>query len=94
MTEEELRFRGERATQLLNDPLMIEAFEAVRKEVISKWQDTPARDSDAREWLWKLHQASLRFEMIFKGFMDSGRIADDAIKHRQSLTDRLKSVIR
>ena len=82
--------RGKRAEQLLNDSLMVEAFDAVRKEVISRWEAAPARDVDGREWLWMLHQATLRFEMIFKGMIDTGKIAQDQIKFKKGLLERIR----
>jgi hypothetical protein len=94
MTEHEEVFRGENAKRLLNDKLFKEALETVRKEILQKWEETPARDSDAREWLWKLHQASLRFEGIFKGYIDSGKIASDSLRHKESLGKRILNTVR
>ena len=90
---DEQTIRGHRAAQLLEDKLFQEACEESRKQILLAWEQTPARDVEAREWLFKLHQASLRFEEIFKGYVDTGKIAADKLKHKESLLGKLKSVI-
>ena len=94
MTEQEQVFRGERAKQLLNDSLLKEALETIRREVLQKWEETPARDMEAREWLWKLHQATLRFEGVFKVMIDTGKIAADQLVYKQSLGKRILNKVR
>ena len=91
MSPEEAVIRGERARQFLEDPFVTDAFESCKKEILALWEATPARDVDAREWLWKLYQAQLRFESIFKGYVDSGKIAADQLRHKQSIPQRIKN---
>ena len=93
MDDTEIQYRGERAKQLLKDPLLKEAFEVCKKQILQTWENSPARDVEAREWLWKLYQASLRFEEVFKGFIDSGKMAEEQLKHKQSLKDRIRAVM-
>jgi transposase len=89
---EEQRLKGEKAKQLLNDPLLHEALQETRKEIIQMWEATPARDAEAREWLWKLHQASMKFENALRGYIDSGQVATEHLKHEKSFTDRLRGI--
>ena len=93
MDEIELQYRGERAKQLLKDPLVKEALETCKQQILTAWEASPARDVEAREWLWKLYQASMRFEEVFKGFIDSGKIAEAELKHKQSMKDRIRAVM-
>lgn len=51
--------RGREAKQLLEHPLIVEAFAKIEQEVITSWQTSPARDTEAREQLY-LMQALLR----------------------------------
>jgi len=56
MTEDKLRrdiVRGARASALLADELLVEAFSRLEAEYIAAWRITPARDTDARERLWQ-----------------------------------------
>ena len=89
---EEQTIRGHKAAQILENPLVIEAFAEVRKQIMLAWEQTPARDVEAREFMFKLHQASLRFEEVFKGYVDTGKMAADQIRQK-SLVGKLKSMI-
>jgi len=44
--------RGARAKALLENELLVEAFEALEKEYTAAWRSTGARDSEAREKLY------------------------------------------
>lgn len=44
--------RGERAQQLLTDPLLVESFEAVEQELMQRWQNSPVNDAVGREKLY------------------------------------------
>ncbi len=92
MSPDEEVIRGHKAAQVLENELVKEAFEEVRKHILRVWETTPARDVEAREWTFKLYQASLKFEEIFKGYVDTGKVAADKIK-QQNLLGRLRSVI-
>jgi hypothetical protein len=92
MSPDEEVIRGHKASQVLENELVIEAFEECRKQIMLAWSQTPARDVEAREFIFKLHQASLRFEEIFKGYVDTGKVAADKIKQR-SLMGKLKSIM-
>lgn len=62
-TTEELIARGDRMQQLMDDPLMVEAFDRVEADVVTAWKnaDTPPK----REALHAKHTAlqSLKAEM-------------------------------
>ena len=89
---EEQAIRGHKAAQVLENSLVIEAFDEVRKQIIMAWEQTPARDVEAREFMFKLYQASLKFEEVFKGYVDTGKMAADQIRQK-SLVGKLKSMI-
>ena len=72
--------RAKHAQDLLNNHLLAKALEVSKKEIIEMWENTPARDSDAREWLFKMYQASLRFEKVLLGYIDAGKIAQKELK--------------
>lgn len=92
MSPDDEVIRGHKAAQVLENPLVIEAFEVTRKAILTAWESTPARDIEAREFLFKLYQASMRYEEIFKGYVDTGKIAADRIKS-SNILGKLKSMI-
>jgi hypothetical protein len=84
--------RGENAQNLLKDPLLRKALDAARQVILEAWQKTPVRDNDGREYLWKLHQASLRFEEILFGYVQNGEIAKHKLKEKLPIRERIRSV--
>jgi hypothetical protein len=92
MSPQEEVIRGERAKQLLADPLLNEAFEHCKTEVLDAWEKTPARDVEAREWLWKLYHATLKAENMLRGYVDTGKFADFNLK--QSVKDKVLNAFR
>lgn len=91
-TEHDIIYRADQAKALLKDPLLKDAFESCKKTILKTWETTPARDAEAREWLWKMYQASMRFEEVFKGYIDSGTVAREKLK-QYSMKDRIKAVL-
>jgi hypothetical protein len=46
MTDAEMVRRGERAKRLLEDEMLVGAFDAVHGAIVRKWEETPLRDRD------------------------------------------------
>jgi len=93
MSDHDDEKRGANAQALLDDPLLAKALEESKRQVLEMWENTPSRDKDGREWLWMLHQATLRVENILKGYIDNGRIAKANLKEGKTITERLRSVL-
>jgi len=74
--------RGEKAAQLLAEPLLRDAFSALQQECMDKWQNSPARDAEGREKLFLMLQASLRVEKHLKSLMESGKMASATLAQR------------
>ena len=49
MTPEE---REVRAQSLLNDPLLKEAFDSLKEDLMNRWQHSGSTDLEARESIW------------------------------------------
>ena len=52
MNLEDEQRRGRAADQLLENPLLIEAFATIEQEIQAEWTGSKAKDADAREKLW------------------------------------------
>lgn len=57
MNEQEQIDRGQRAERLLKDTLYLESFELVRKAIFAKWESSPGRDAEGREYLFLMLKA-------------------------------------
>ena len=81
--------RGDEAALVLDTPVIQEALQAIREEIISQWSETPARDSEAREWIWRHYKVVEKFEGILKGYIETGKMAKLRMEEK-SLVERLK----
>lgn len=49
--------RAQQAERLLKDPLLAESFEMVRQAILAKFEQSPVRDNEGREHLFKMLKA-------------------------------------
>lgn len=88
--EEELQ-RGHEAERLLAHPLIKEAFETIEKEVIERWQNSPAADANGREKLWLTLKLLTRVRTHLESVMASGKLAEATLKQRLLSLGRTRS---
>jgi hypothetical protein len=72
--------RAGNAARLLTDPLLAEALQAIRNEVVRTWVDCPARDQEGKEALWQLARTADKFETLLRGYIESGKLATAELK--------------
>jgi broad-specificity NMP kinase len=70
------RNRGVRAREVLENPLVVEAFDAIKAEYLEAWEKTPARDQEGRERLWVMVKLIDKVKMHLGQVVDAGKIAD------------------
>lgn len=78
--------RGERAKQLLEEPLLAEAFALIELEYMKAWQDSPARDQEARETLYLSIKNLQKVRGHLLQVMDSGTLAKQTLAQRTGQT--------
>ncbi|MES2187962.1 MAG: hypothetical protein V4505_25650 [Pseudomonadota bacterium] len=88
--EDDLHLGG-RAREVLENEAYIAAFDAIKQELIGKWENSPVRDEDGREKLWLMLWSLNKVQAALSATMDSGKLARAELNHRQSLADRAKS---
>lgn len=67
--------RGERAAQLLADPIIADAFEGIEKEYINAWLESPVRDYEGREELYRLLRSLRAVQAKIHAVVDDGKVA-------------------
>ena len=72
--ETEIR-RGSEAARLLSEPLLKQALEDIKAEIVQQWSDCPARDQEGREWIWRHFKVAEKLEAVLRGYVESGRVA-------------------
>jgi hypothetical protein len=83
--------RGHNAAMLLDNELLQEAMTAIDKEVMEQCINSPARDKDGKEALWQLIKTSRKFKDILTGYIETGKLATETMKHfeKRSLLRRV-----
>jgi hypothetical protein len=72
--------RAARAEALLNDPLIIEAFETLDKEFVSAWKESAIADQQSREHIYQLLQALEALKGHFAKVLEDGKLAKERLK--------------
>ena len=75
--------RGQRAAQLLDDAVLVEALEAIELEVVTQWEQCPARDKDGKEALWQLFKTSKKFRGLLLGYVQTGKLATENLRRHE-----------
>ena len=83
--------RGHNAAMLLDNELLQQALAAIDKEVMEQWIACPARDKEGKEALWQLIKTSRKFKDILTGYIQTGKLATETMKHfeKRSLLRRV-----
>ena len=66
--------REEKAKRLLNDPLFIEAFEVLRKDLMGRWDHSGSDESEARETIWLAMRLLDKIYNHVESIVETGRM--------------------
>ena len=87
MTDDELRQQEiNRAAQeqaVLKNPLDAEVLDSLEKEIITAWESTPMRDTEAREKAWMYYLTVRKFRNIFTSYIETGRMASMQLEQKK-----------
>lgn len=74
MTSEEHIRRGERAKELLNEPLLEEAFRGLEEQWTGEWRLTGECDAEQRERLWTRLSVLTDVHAAIRSYISDGEI--------------------
>ena len=83
--------RGVRAAEIMENPLVIEAFEAVEAVITSGWQNSKADDEKARENAYLMHRLVQNFKGEFKRAIATGKASEKRLLSTKDST--LKKIL-
>jgi len=86
--------KGQQAARILDDPVVKEAIDTIKQEIVEQWAATPARDAEGREWVWRHYKVAERFEAMLRGYIETGRIEFMRVAEKESFAARVKRGIR
>lgn len=93
MTPEEALRRANQARQVFEQPIVQETLDFMEKEIMEAWKACPIRDVEAREALWRMAVTTGKFRELLRGTMESGKMAADEIRRKQSILDKAKTAV-
>tara|TARA_R100000655_G_scaffold34945_1_gene67894 strand:- start:5024 stop:5281 length:258 start_codon:yes stop_codon:yes gene_type:complete len=72
---------GRKAKEIIEDPLVVGAFNIILNTNYQKWVATKPEDKQLREELWYDTRASLKFKEVFVQILENGKIAEEEVKN-------------
>lgn len=94
MTPEEMIQRANAAKRIMDDTLVKDALDMMEREVTDAWLAVPARDVEGREFMWRLAVTTRKFRDILRGTMEAGKVAQDQLKRKENVMERVGNFIR
>ena len=73
MTPEE---RERRARSLIDDPLLQEAFESLKEDLMNRWNHSGSTDLEARESIWLAMRLLDRIHGHINSIVETGHMAE------------------
>jgi hypothetical protein len=92
-TLEQRLSQGNLAREVLENEVFNSAFDAIEQEIIEQWKSAPVRDEEGREKLYLMLKMGQKFKLALQSTMETGKLAQAELQHKQSMLDRAKSWI-
>lgn len=79
--------RGREAELLLNNPIFVESFAAVRAGIINAWADAPLRDKEGAHELKLMLKLLTDVESNIKRVVDTGKMATIQLEREKTISE-------
>jgi hypothetical protein len=96
MSPEQEVQRGNRAQQILDDPMVKAALDEIGQTIIDQWRMCPVKDMEMREKLWMMFNVRHRFIDALREHIDTGKLAKKTLldeAERKSYLQQLKEKV-
>lgn len=80
MTKSEQVTRGRRAATILEDPLIVEAFEKIDAKLMKQFRESDLDDAETREVMFRMMRAMDLFKTHFEAVVRTGKNAETELK--------------
>lgn len=82
--------RAAEAQQLLDSPLLNEAYTRTEADLVEAWIGSQPRDADGRERLWNAVQANRKHKDFLQSVVNNGKIAEAELKALRETAEHKK----
>ena len=94
MTPEQELYISNRAKEVLENEAYLNAHETIEKEIIERWKSSKGGEEVVRQELWQLLGLLRNLRAVLETTMQGGSVAKAELVHRQSIRDKVKSILR
>lgn len=84
--------RGQKAKSILNDALVKEALEDIRKTIYKKIEISAPKEKDQREFCYQLLRAAEMFEGMFTRHIQTGIAAEEKLNPLKKAIKRVQEI--
>lgn len=82
MSEQEIT-RGNKAKQILEEPLFVESVQTIRTELMNEWLNSDEKNSEQRENIFRMRRMLEVVLMQLKSVMETGKLATQKKSEKQ-----------
>lgn len=93
-TKEKEISRGKEAHRIIDDDLFQEAFVDLKKIYMEEWENSPARDQEARESLWMAIKMLGAVKDHLTTIMETGKLADRQLEEMARESSAMRGVAK
>lgn len=86
-------YEGARAREILDNEVFSEAFDAIEREVIETWKNSPPRAEADRERLWQYLTLLTKVRTHISNTMETGKLAELELNHKRTLAERARAFL-
>ena len=94
MTPEELVHRGNKARQILEEPLVKEAFSIMERDVIELFYNCPQRDTEGMVYLQQNLRNVRKLKDLLLGVMETGKLEANKLQRKSNLKETMFNSLR
>lgn len=94
LTPEQIANRATTAERILREPLLVEALEAIERDVIEMFAACPTRDTEGMRILQAELRRARKFKETLQGVMESGKLAEFREKENKTFLEKTKQYFR
>jgi len=76
-------YEGDRAKEILENPIFVAVFADIEQELMNEWKQSPARDQEGREKLWQYLRMLDKIKSRLTTTLETGTLAKLELQHRQ-----------
>lgn len=93
-TPEELIFDGDQARQVLENEQFAQAFNDIEQEITEAWKNSPVRDEQGRQELFRLLLAAKKFRSMLETRLNTGKLTQLELEQQRTMLeiDRAKGL--